>query len=142
MITGEKALDILDRMDFFQGQRAGRELWNDKPYEVQEEDIKGFSRDVAELKAYIADVVPKSEVAQILENNQMCLEIIEIQDQTIQIAKANIARLQTLPRKIFEEIERLLAVYSYTDEYGKEVIGVDVEELIAELKKKYIGEKE
>ena len=88
-----------------------------------------------------ADVVPKSEVAQILENNQMCLEIIEIQDQTIQIAKANIARLQTLPRKIFEEIERLLAVYSYTDEYGKEVIGVDVEELIAELKKKYTEEK-
>ena len=39
--------------------------------------------------------------------------------------------------EIFEEIERLLAVYSYTDEYGKEVIGVDVEELIAELKKKY-----
>lgn len=27
--------------------------------------------------APIADVVPKSEVAQILENNQMCLEIIE-----------------------------------------------------------------
>jgi hypothetical protein len=88
-----------------------------------------------------ADVVPKSDVAQILENNQMCLEIIETQDQTIQIAKANIARLQTLPRKIFEEIERLLAVYSYTDEYGKEVIGVDVEELIAELKNKYTEQK-
>ena len=68
----------------------------------------------------------------------MCLEIIETQDQTIQIAKENIARLQTLPRKLIEEIERLLAIYSYTDEYGKEVIGVDVEEPIAELKKKYI----
>ena len=62
MITKEQAIDILDKFDFFQGQRAGRELWNDKPYEVQEEDIKAFSRDVAELKAYIADVVPKSEV--------------------------------------------------------------------------------
>lgn len=54
-ITKEQAIDILDKFDFFQGQRAGRELWSDKPYEVQEEDIKAFSRDVAELKAYIAD---------------------------------------------------------------------------------------
>ena len=62
-ITKEQAIDILDKFDFFQGQRAGRELWNDKPFEVQEEDIKAFSRDVVELKTYIADVVPKSEVA-------------------------------------------------------------------------------
>ena len=67
MITKGQAIDILDKFDFFQGQRAGRELWNDKPYEVQEEDIKAFSRDVVELKAYIADVVPKSEVAKIFE---------------------------------------------------------------------------
>lgn len=66
-ITKEQAIDILDKFDFFQGQRAGRELWNDKPYEVQEEDIKAFSRDVAELKAYIADVVPKSEVEMLQE---------------------------------------------------------------------------
>jgi hypothetical protein len=27
--------DILDKMELFQGQRAGRELWNDKPKEVE-----------------------------------------------------------------------------------------------------------
>lgn len=37
-----RALDILDKMDFFQGQRAGRELWNEKPFEVQEQDIADF----------------------------------------------------------------------------------------------------
>ena len=45
MITKEKAIDIIEKFDFFQGQRAGRELWADKPTEVQEEDLKNFQRD-------------------------------------------------------------------------------------------------
>ena len=35
----EKALEILDKLSFFGGQRAGRELWNDKTREVQDEEI-------------------------------------------------------------------------------------------------------
>ena len=65
-ITKEQAIDILDKFDFFQGQRAGRELWDDKPFDVQEQDINNFSKDVALLKEYIADVVPKSEVEGII----------------------------------------------------------------------------
>ena len=30
----KKALDTLDKFDFF-NQRAGRELWNDKPLNIQ-----------------------------------------------------------------------------------------------------------
>lgn len=30
------ALEVLDKLSFFGGQRAGRELWNDKPREVQD----------------------------------------------------------------------------------------------------------
>lgn len=41
-----KCLDILDKFQFFQGQRAGRELWNDKPAEIQNQDIKNFNRDI------------------------------------------------------------------------------------------------
>lgn len=41
-----KCLEILDKFQFFQGQRAGRELWNDKPAEIQDEDIKNFNRDI------------------------------------------------------------------------------------------------
>ena len=52
-LNAEQVIDILDKMDFFEGQRAGRELWNDKPFEVQEQDIANFSRDVALIKKYI-----------------------------------------------------------------------------------------
>ena len=42
----EQAMDILDKWEFFLGQRAGRELWGDKPKEVQDEDIADFCRDI------------------------------------------------------------------------------------------------
>lgn len=41
-----KCLEILDKFQFFQGQRTGRELWNNKPTEIQDEDIKNFNRDI------------------------------------------------------------------------------------------------
>ena len=37
-----KAMEILEKLSFFGGQRAGRELWNDKPRVVQDEDIAAF----------------------------------------------------------------------------------------------------
>jgi hypothetical protein len=52
-LNAEHVIEILDKMDFFQGQRAGRELWNDKPFEVQEQDIANFSRDISLIKEYI-----------------------------------------------------------------------------------------
>lgn len=45
-----KCLEILDKFQFFQGQRAGRELWNDKPTEIQDEDIKNFNRDIGFIR--------------------------------------------------------------------------------------------
>lgn len=47
------ALEVLDKLSFFGGQRAGRELWNDKPREVQDEDIANFNRDIEYLKDII-----------------------------------------------------------------------------------------
>ena len=49
----EKAIEIIDKFSFFGGQRAGRELWNDKPREVQDEDIASFNRDIEYLKDII-----------------------------------------------------------------------------------------
>ena len=49
----EKALEILNKLSFFGGQRAGRELWNEKPREVQDEDIASFSRDIEYLRDFI-----------------------------------------------------------------------------------------
>lgn len=42
----DRAIEILDKWEFFYGQRAGRELWADKPTEVQDEDIANFCRDL------------------------------------------------------------------------------------------------
>ena len=47
-----KANDILDKFDFF-NQRAGRELWSDKPKDIQDKDIENFSNDVKFLKDLI-----------------------------------------------------------------------------------------
>lgn len=49
----DKAMEILDKLSFFGGQRAGRELWNDKPREVQDEDIASFNRDIKWLRDFI-----------------------------------------------------------------------------------------
>ena len=48
------ALEVLDKLSFFGGQRAGRELWNDKPREVQDEDIASFNRDIEWLRDIIS----------------------------------------------------------------------------------------
>ena len=45
-MTIDRVNDILDKWEFFYGQRAGRELWADKPTEVQDEDIANFCRDL------------------------------------------------------------------------------------------------
>lgn len=52
-IKTNEALDILDKLQFFQGQRAGRELWLDKPPVVQEQDLYNFNRDIEKIRSYI-----------------------------------------------------------------------------------------
>ena len=51
----DKLFEILDRLQFFQGQRAGRELWADKPRKVQDADISAFNRDIETLRKAIKD---------------------------------------------------------------------------------------
>lgn len=52
-----KVFDILDKMEFFQGQRAGRELWLDKSKEVQDKDISDFIKDINYIRSYLQDSV-------------------------------------------------------------------------------------
>lgn len=59
MITKEKAIDIINKFEFFYGQRAGRELWFDKTREVQELDLKNFRLDCAKLHDYIVKTETK-----------------------------------------------------------------------------------
>lgn len=52
--TGE-VLEILSKWDFFYGQRAGRELWADKPRDVQDQDISDFSRDMETITSWVQE---------------------------------------------------------------------------------------
>ena len=52
MIDKVQALEIIDKRDLF-NDRAGRELWNDKPKEIQDEDIRNAHEDYEALKEYI-----------------------------------------------------------------------------------------
>ena len=58
-----RVIDILDKWEFFYGQRAGRELWADKPTEVQNEDIANFCRDLGLVREALerARWIPCSE---------------------------------------------------------------------------------
>lgn len=51
-----KCLDILNKWQFFQGQRAGRELWNNKTEDVQDKDIENFNNDLYFLKTVLTAV--------------------------------------------------------------------------------------
>lgn len=57
-VEKSEILDTLDKMQFFLGQRAGRELWNDKPEDVQEKDLENFNRDIEKIKEYLWNVKP------------------------------------------------------------------------------------
>lgn len=55
----EEILDILDKMKFFGGCRAGRELWQSKQRKVQDEDIENFNRDIDKIWGYILNSNPR-----------------------------------------------------------------------------------
>lgn len=49
-------IEILEKWSFFYGQRAGRELWADKPKEIQDEDIENFNRDMERVKRFMLSI--------------------------------------------------------------------------------------
>ena len=57
MTTKEEAIDIVNKFDFFYGQRAGRELWFDKSKEVQNKDVENFHNDCEALLMFLQECV-------------------------------------------------------------------------------------
>lgn len=57
-MSKENVMEILDKLEFFGGQRAGRELWADKPKEIQDKDIEDFCRDLQIVRSAIKDAEP------------------------------------------------------------------------------------
>ena len=131
-ITKEQAIEILDFFDFFQGQRAGRELWAEKPYEVQEEDLAYFSERISLLKEYIANVVPKSEVERLQKEANRYKRYFFRHDYDEMIAE------------VLDKLDRFINAncIEIKDERGiKGYVTSSVHFSIAELKKKYTGEQ-
>lgn len=63
-----KAFDVLEKMEFFGGQRAGRELWFNKPIDIQNKDIGKFLRDIDFLKTFINS--QQAEIERLTEYNE------------------------------------------------------------------------
>jgi hypothetical protein len=85
-----EVLEILDKLEFFQGQRAGRELWNDKPKEVQDEDIKNFNRDIQKIRDYVLSYDVEAVVKELQETNEaLCDHIICCKEKHCEICVVN-----------------------------------------------------
>lgn len=109
----EKVFDILNKFDFFQGQRAGRELWLDKPKEVQDKDISDFVRDINYIRSYLQDsvVLSREEYEKdIIERESMRNQITELFNDREQSSKET-------AEKIFEVLYQWLDLENI-EKYG------------------------
>ncbi|MBQ3178230.1 MAG: hypothetical protein IJB52_10450 [Clostridia bacterium] len=105
-----KVLDILDKFEFFGGQRAGRELWFGKPVDVQNKDIADFVRDVTFLKDFIADLEAK---------NKICAEVIARQDNEIINLSKSVDNYESCLKSV--EVIRVNAIKEFAEELKGEL---------------------
>lgn len=115
-----KALDILEKHDFFYGQRAGLELWNEKPVDVQNEDIKDFSEDMAFLKEFINR--QKEQIKQKDTEIDILIRKKETLKDELAEKQAEIERLKPFEEKIAEynssiRVEDMLVFASSLEEW-------------------------
>ena len=115
MITKEESLNILDKLEFFQGQRAGRELCSDKPDDVQDEDLADFVCDIQRLREFIGGpqtgtggatiFVPLEAYEKYLTSNQWALYKFDLE---CRISNAgNKARYRKFAKKLKKAIKFL-----------------------------------
>jgi hypothetical protein len=161
-----KALDILDKMNFFQGQRAGRELWFEKPFEVQEQDIADFSQGIAFLKNLIEDALAllrekdarikhleKTMKESILSNTELLENLnrlVEKKDAEIKYHRKTIAQNAQLALEVtIDEIQKARAeaitefaerVKTFYRNLRGKTIGGSVEYHIEQIAKEMKGE--
>ena len=83
----EKVLDILNKFEFFYGQRAGRELWVDKPVEVQNQDIIDFVNNIKYIKDFLNEniILSREELAQIEEREKQIEEMAYIIENAFKV---------------------------------------------------------
>ena len=121
--TQNNVFDILDKMEFLQGQRSGRELWNDKPKEVQDKDIADFIKDINYIRSYLQDsVVLSMEEWECLHNDYA---------KALYNARQN-ERKETAEKILFK-FESVFAYYDNKDMFSKKAIFECVEEIVKSI---------
>ena len=129
----EKCNDIIQKMLFF-NSRAGRELWADKPREVQDQDIKNREADLKFLQTEIEDL--KDEIIYLerkiairdnaLKDSDKAIERLEGNQYDI-VKQAKINVLYELKNKAKKRFELTKHYTCYGD------IEYEIDELIKEV---------
>ena len=111
-----KAMDILEKHEFFGGQRAGRELWSKKPVDVQDRDVEDFAKDIA----YIKDLINRQKA----EIERLQCEIKE-KTETIVFLKDQVVGWSIDFRNIKNKVEtaKAEAIKEFAERLKKEVAG-------------------
>ena len=68
----KQVYDILNKWQFFFGQRAGRELWADKPKAIQDQDIANFNRDIEIVRSVLKGKVGHKMSSTTGRDGMMC----------------------------------------------------------------------
>ena len=133
MTEQERILDILNKFEFFQGQRAGRELWNNKPKEVQDKDMSDFIKDINYIRSYLQDSVVLSKE----EYERITKELVTEQRAT-EIAKEYFEKMRketaekdfnTIVKALEERKGRVEAFYGVAESVGVDIAIRTVKEL-------------
>lgn len=137
-----EVMEILDKMNFFQGQRAGRELWNDKPFEVQEEDLENFKRDINTIGSYIWDIVKELKQYRDAEEQGLLLRLpckvgdtvylVDFEEKTWDEATVNSIEIDTRDNRVLINSDYEVGTWSEDNYvfYSKE----EAEQALAKMK--------
>lgn len=125
----EKCNDIIQKMLLF-NSRAGRELWADKPREVQDQDIKNREADLKFLQ---------EEIDRLKAENETLLDIGKTQDRLLDKLFDDKKRLETKIKQTQIDVLNELKKRSYTDndfmdgKWHRYVLIGDIDQMIEEI---------
>ncbi len=117
----QKALDICTKLDFFGGQRAGRELWFAKPVDVQDEDIRQFVKDVAFLRRIIRRQMAENEELKAYNENLLSANVAMSCGLLDEIKMAKTEAIREFAERLKENISNM----EYTANVKRQTIPIE-----------------
>lgn len=129
------ALDKLAKLDFFYGQRAGRELWNDKPVDVQNRDIEDFARDIKYIEEVITQLKTENDKLKCIVNTDVVC-VGQRSGKTQKLRHIMMLRAKEIKSEAVKEILEMLK------ERAIKIGSVTMEVEIDNLEKELVGDEE